>query len=432
MSPFIVGIIGIIVLVLVLLSGIPVAFGMILVGFVGVSYLLTWEAGLFIIGTVLWDTFTSYTLLVIPLFVLMGQIAFHSGISGRIYNTAYKWLGHQPGGVAMATIGGCAGFAAICGSSPATAATMGTVALPEMRKYHYDLALATGTVAAGGTLGILIPPSVVLIIYGIMAEESIGKLFVAGILPGILLTLLFLIILYIKCRRNPHLGPAGPKTTFKEKLASLPGTIEMLLLFGLVIGGLLVGWFTPTEAGGAGSAGALLIALARKGLPWSAFKTAIMDTMRMACMILFIIGGAIVFGRFLTLSRIPLELANWVTSLPAPPLTILLIIFFVYFLGGCFMDALSFLIITIPIFLPVVKSLGYDPIWFGVVMVVLLETGAVTPPVGMNVYVIKGIATDVPLETIFKGILPFVLMMVVCIAILIIFPQIALFLPGLR
>jgi tripartite ATP-independent transporter DctM subunit len=405
---------------------------MILVGFVGVSYLLTWEAGLFIIGTALWDTFASYTLLVIPLFVLMGQIAFTSGVSGRIYHTAYKWLGHQPGGVAMATIGGCAGFAAICGSSPATAATMGTVALPEMRKYHYDLALATGTVAAGGTLGILIPPSVVLIIYGIMAEESIGKLFVAGILPGILLTLLFLIILYIKCRRNPHLGPAGPKATFKEKLASLPGTIEMLLLFGLVIGGLLAGWFTPTEAGGAGSAGAFLIALARKGLPWSAFKTAIMDTMRTACMILFIVGGAIVFGRFLTLSRIPLELAEWVTSLPAPPLVILLIILFVYFLGGCFMDPLSFLIITIPIFLPVVKSLGYDPIWFGVVMVVLLETGAVTPPVGMNVYVIKGIATDVPLETIFRGILPFLLMMILCIAILIIFPQIALFLPGLR
>lgn len=337
-----VGIIGIIVLMFVLLSGMPVAFGMFLVGFLGVSYLLNWDAALFIIVTVLWDTFASYTLFVIPLFVFMGQIAFNSGISGRIYHTAYKWLGQQPGGVAIATIGGCAGFAAICGSSPATAATMGTVALPEMRKYHYDLALAAGTVAAGGTLGILIPPSVVLIIYGIMAEESIGKLFVAGILPGILLSFLFIVAIYIICRRNPRLGPAGPQTTFREKVASFPGTIEMLLLFGLVIGGLLVGWFTPTEAGGVGSAGALLIGLARGGLPWQAFRRALMDTMRTACMILLVVAGAIVFGRFLTLSRIPLELAEWVTKLPAPPLAILLIVLFVYFMGGCFMDALSF------------------------------------------------------------------------------------------
>jgi len=247
-----------------------------------------------------------------------------------------------------------------------------------------------------------------------------------------LLSGLFMSALYIICRRNPRLGPRGPKTSFKEKVASLPGTIEMLLLFGLVIGGLILGWFTPTEGGGAGAAGALVIALATGGLSLKVLKQAILDTMRTACMILMIVAGAIVFGRFLTVSRIPMEMAEWVSTIPAPPVIILCIILLIYVLGGCFMDALSFTIITIPIFFPVITALGYDPIWFGVLLVVVLEMGAITPPVGINVYVIKGIARDVPLETIFKGILPFVLMMVVCIAILIVFPRIALFLPGLR
>jgi len=432
MSPVLVGGIGIVVLVLVFLTGMPVAFTMALVGFLGVCFIVSLDAGLYIISTFLWDTFASYTLLVIPLFVFMGEIAFHSGVSRRLYETAYKWLGFMPGGVAMATVGGCAGFAAICGSSSATAATMGTVALPEMKKFNYDPALATGTVAAGGTLGVLIPPSVVLIIYGIMTEQSIGKLFVAGIFPGILLATLFIIALLIICRLNPRLGPPGPRTSFREKLASLPGTIEMLLLFGLVMGGLLLGWFTPTEAGGVGAAGALLVSQLRRELNWQRLRAAIMGTMRTACMILLIVAGATVFGRFLTVSNIPLELAQWAAMLPAPPVVILTVIMLIYIVGGCFMDALSFLIITIPIFFPVIMQIGYDPIWFGVIIVVLLEMGAITPPVGINVYVIKGIAKDVPLETIFKGILPFLLMMIVCLGILILFPQIALFLPSLR
>lgn len=432
MSPILTGIIGIAVLVLVFLTGMPVAFTMALIGFLGVSYVVSLDAGLYIIGTALWSTFASYTLLVIPLFVFMGEIAFHSGVSRRLYDTAYRWLGYMPGGVAMATVGGCAGFAAICGSSSATAATMGTVSLPEMKKYNYDPALATGTVAAGGTLGVLIPPSVVLIIYGIMTEQSIGKLFVAGILPGVLLSSLFLIALLFICRWNPRLGPAGPRTSFREKLASLPGTIEMIVLFGLVMGGLILGWFTPTEAGGIGAAGALLVSQLRRELNWQRLRTAIMGTMETSCMILLLVAGATVFGRFLTVSRIPLELAQWAAMLPAPPVVILAVIMLIYILGGCFMDALSFLIITIPIFFPVIMQLGYDPIWFGVIIVVLLEMGAITPPVGINVYVIKGIAKDVPLETIFKGIVPFLIMMFVCLGILTAFPQIALFLPSLR
>lgn len=431
MSPAAVGVIGIVFLVVFMLLRMPIAFCMALVGFVGFSYLSSLSGGLYILSTALYDTFTSYTLLVVPLFVFMGEIAFHAGISRRIYHTAYTWLGSTPGGVALATIGGCAGFAAICGSSAATAATMGTVALPEMKKYKYDTALATGTVAAGGTLGILIPPSVVLIIYGIQTEQSIGKLFIAGIIPGILLAILFMIALLAICRWNTRLGPAAPKTTFKEKVTSLSGTIEMLLLFALVIGGLIIGWFTPTEAGGIGAGGALLLSQIKRELNWQTFKGALIGTTRTAAMVLLILSCAMIFSRFLTLSKVPFALAEWVGGLPASPVVILMCIMLIYFLGGCFMDALSFLIITINIFFPVIISLGYDGIWFGVIIVVLLETGAITPPVGINVYVIKGIAKEVPLETIFKGIIPFLVMMLVCIGILTAFPQIALILPNL-
>ncbi len=431
MSNVSIGIIGIVVLVLLMLLRMPIAFTMALVGFVGFAYLTSFSGSLYLLSNAFYFSFTSYTMMVIPLFILMGEVAFHSGISKRLYNTAYNWLGAIPGGVAIATIAACAGFAAICGSSPATAATMGTVALPEMKKYKYDTSFATGTVAAGGTLGILIPPSIVLIIYGIQTEQSIGKLFIAGLLPGILLAGLFIVALLIMCRLRPFLGPAAGKTTMGQKLRSLSGTVEMLILFALVIGGLMIGWFTPTEAGGVGAAGAFIIALARRQLSWDGFKESLLGTMRTGAMVLLIIACAMIFSRFLTMSRIPMALADWVSGLEASPVVILLCIMLIYFLGGCFMDALSFLIVTINIFFPVVIALGYDGIWFGVIIVILMETGAITPPVGLNVYVIKGIAPEVPLETIFRGIIPFLIMMFVCIAILMIFPNIALVLPGL-
>jgi C4-dicarboxylate transporter DctM subunit len=431
MSPEIIGGIGILIMVVLMFLGMPIAFTMALIGFVGFTYMTSLNGSLFLLGNAFYFQFTSYTMLVVPLFVFMGEIAFHSGISKRIYHTAHAWLGFIPGGLAVATIGACAGFAAICGSSTATAATMGTVALPEMRKYKYDQSFATGTVAAGGTLGILIPPSIVLIVYGIQTELSIGKLFIAGILPGILLSALFTLCILLMCFLKPSLGSPAPKTTLKEKIKSLSGTIEMAILFLLVVGGLLLGWFTPTEAAGIGAAGAIVIGLVRRSLDWEKFKKALLGTTRTAAMVLLIIACAMIFSRFLTVSGLPQRLAEWVGNLNSAPYVVLVCVMIIYVVGGCFMDALSFLIITINIFFPMIVAAGFDPIWFGVIIVILLETGAITPPVGINVYVIKGIAPDVPLHTIFKGIFPFLAVMFVGLIILTLFPNIALILPNL-
>ena len=432
MTATLVGVIGIIALIVLILLGIPIAFSLLAVGVTGFACLTSPTAALSLLAKDTFLTISSYSFAVLPLFFLMGQIAFQIGLSRRLYKTAYTWVGHLPGGLAMATIGGCAAFSAISGSSSATAATMGSVALPEMRKYDYDLALATGTIAAGGTLGILIPPSVVLIIYGIQTEQSIGALFVAGILPGILLSVLFILTILILTMLNPDLGPKGEKNSFREKIASLPGTLEAVILFALVMYGLVAGWFTPTEAGGVGALGALVLGLARRKMTFRLFVTAALDTARIVSVLFLIITGAMLFGRFLSVSRIPTELAEWVIALPVHRVVILALILAIYALGGCIMDALSFMLVTISVFFPMVQKLGYDPIWFGVIMVVLLEMGAITPPVGINAYVIKGVAPEVNLEVVFKGIVPFFLAMAACVIILIIFPQIALFLPGLQ
>jgi C4-dicarboxylate transporter DctM subunit len=431
MSPEWIGGIGIIVMTVLMFLRMPIAFTMALVGFLGFTYLTSLNGSLFLLSNGFYFQFTSYTMLVIPLFVLMGEIAFHAGISKKLYDTAYAWLGFIPGGLAVATISACAGFAAICGSSAATAATMGTVALPEMKKFNYDQSFATGAVAAGGTLGILIPPSIVLIVYGIQVELSIGQLFIAGILPGLVLSALFIGCILAMCYTRPALGPAAPKTTFKQKIKSLSGTMETLMLFLLVIGGLIVGWFTPTEAAGIGAAGAILIGAITGNLNWEKFKKALLGTTRTSAMVLLIIACAMIFSRFLTVSRLPQALAEWVGELHASPYVVLICVMIIYIIGGCFMDALSFMIITINIFYPMIVAAGFDPIWFGVIIVILLETGAITPPVGINVYVIKGIDPDIELYTIFKGISPFLMMMFIFLAILTIFPDIALVLPKL-
>jgi C4-dicarboxylate transporter DctM subunit len=431
MDPTTVGLIGLVLLIIALFSRMPVGFVMALVGFLGFSYVVSLEAGLRLFAKDIFVTFGSYSLTVVPLFILMGQIAFHAGISRRLYDSAYTFLGHFPGGLAMATIGACAGFAAICGSTNAAAATMATVALPEMKRYNYGMELATGSVAAGGSLGILIPPSVIFIIYGIMTEQSIGKLFAAGILPGVLLSVLFILTIYIRVRMKPLLGPPGPKTSLREKLQSLSGVIEMLLIFGLVMGGLFRGFFTPTEAGAAGVFITLMLAVGRGHISWERFLVAIWESVRISCMVLVIVAGATVFGHFLAVTRIPYILADWVSGLPLPPWAIIGVIVSIYLIGGCFMDSLAMILLTIPIFYPVAVNLGYDPIWFGVIIVLITEMGVITPPVGVNVYVVSGVAKDVPLEIIFKGILPLLGALIVCNIILIIFPQIALFLPSL-
>jgi C4-dicarboxylate transporter DctM subunit len=429
-SPITIGLIGIVVLVLIFLLGMPVGFAMAFVGLAGFCYLVSPEAGLSILARDVFSNFSSYSLTVIPMFVLMGSIAFASGMSRRLYDAGYTLFGQLRGGLAMATIAACAGFAAMCGSTNATAAAMGRVSLPEMKRYNYDDSLATGCVAAAGSLGILIPPSTIFIIYGILTEQSIGKLFIAGVIPGVILAVLFMAVVSLLCLRNPNLAPAGAPTSWREKLAGLTGILEMLILFGLVIGGLFLGWFSPTQAGAAGAAGALLIGLARRQLNWQGFLFAIKDALRITCMVMVIVTGAIIFGHFIAVAKIPLVLSEWVGGLPLPPAAIMGIIVLMYLAGGCFMDALALITLTVPIIYPVILILGFDPIWFGVIIVLVTEMGVITPPVGVNVYVIKGIAEDVPLETIFRGIFPFLAALIVAVAILIAFPQIATFLPS--
>jgi tripartite ATP-independent transporter DctM subunit len=435
MSPTIVGITGIAIMVLVFFSRMPVAYVMTLVGFLGFSFMISMKGGLNLLSRNIYEVFSSYGLTTIPLFILMGQLAFNSGISRRLYDTAYKFLGSTRGGLAMATVSACTAFGAVCGSSPATAATMATVGLPEMKRYKYADELSTGSVASGGGLGMIMPPSVVLIVYGVLTEESIGKLFVAGIIPAILVTILFIICIYIRCRYAPEQGPPGETFSWKAKLQSLTGLIDTLSVFVLVMGGLFFGFFTPTEAAAIGAFGVLVVSLIRRQLTWQGFVKSLYETLRTSCMVLLLIAGAVVFGKFLAITRIPFNIASWIGGFDLPPYVIMGMIVLVYFLGGCFMDALALVMLTVPIFLPVVASLGYDPIWFGVIIVMVTEMGVITPPVGINVYVVYGVAEGiiggVPLESIFKGILPFLLAVIVGLIILILFPQIILLLPNL-
>ena len=426
-----IGILGIIILLIFLFSNMPVGFVMGLVGLGGFIYVKGLGPGLNLLASDIFEIFSSYGLTVIPLFVFMGQLSFQSGISRRLFEAAYVLLGNRRGGLAMATIGTCAGFSAISGSTNATAATMATVTLPEMKKYGYDMGLATGTVAAGGSLGILIPPSTVFIVYGILTEQSIGKLFMAGILPGILLTFLFMTAIYIVVTVNPSLAPAGPKTGFKEKLSSFMGVLETVFLFIVVMGGIFFGIFTPTEAAAIGAFATLFMAIVRKQISWRGFIEALSATTQTSCMVMVIVAGATIFGHFMAVTRVPFELSAWAGSLSLPPSIIMILIILIYLLGGCFMDAFALIMLTVPIFAPLAETLGFDLIWFGVVIVLIGEMGVITPPVGINVYVVHGVARDVPLETIFKGVMPLFTALIICNILILLFPEIALFLPNL-
>ena len=429
MSPTTTAIMGMIFLFLLMALRMPVSFAMILAGFMGNAYMISSDAAIYMLATNVWGQLSSYGLSVIPLFIFMGQLAYHSGITERLYNAAYKWVGRLPGGLASTTILSSAGFAAICGSNSATSATMGTIALPEMERYGYDPALSTGSVAIGGTLGVVIPPSVVLIIIAVQTEQSIAQLFMACIVPGFFLTALFLATVFFLCIRNPGLGPKGPIADMREKLISLTGVAEAMILFLLVIGGLYAGWFTPTEAGAAGSFGALLIGLVRRKLSKQEFVKAVAETIRISAMVVLLITGAVIFGKFLTVTRLPFELADWASSLNVPREAILLVVLLIYLVGGCLVDALGFLVVTIPIFFPLAQALGFDPVWFTVVITLVTTMGAVTPPVGVNVYIVSGLAPDVPIGTIFRGVSIFLVAYVICLVLLMIFPGIALMLP---
>ena len=431
MTPLAIGYLGIVVLIVILFCGVHIGIAMGVVGFLGMVCVNNWMAGMMVLKTVPFTTFSNYGLSVVPLFILMGIICFHAGLSKDLYESVHKWLGHLRGGLAMATVGACASFAAVSGSSLATAATMGTVALPEMKRYKYDPALATGCIAAGGSIGILIPPSVPLIIYGILANQSVGKLFMAGIIPGILEAVFYIITISILCRFKPEIGPPGPKTSFIEKVVSLKATWGVLVLFVLVIGGIYMGIFSPTEAAGVGACGACLFALLRGRLNWSTFKSSLLGSVKTVSMIFTILLGAMILGYFLAATRLPFELATVIGGLPVNRYVILILILIIFILLGCVMDSLAIIILTVPIFYPLTEALGFDAIWFGILVVRAAEIGLITPPVGMNVFIIKGIAKDVPMFTIFRGIVPFIFADLCHVTLLILVPQLSLFLPNL-
>jgi len=429
MSPFIIGIIGIVVLLILFAARMSVAYALAVVGLAGFTYLVSVKGSFNLIVTDIFSNFNSYDLSVIPLFVLMGFIAFYSGISERLYNTANKLVGHVRGGLAMATILACAAFGAVCGSASATAATMSTISIPEMKKRHYDAVLAGGTVAAGNILGPLIPPSMIFIIYGVLTGVSIGKLFVAGILPGIVLTILYCITIYILTSVNPALAPREARMELKEAILSIPGgTGEAIIIFALVIGGLMVGFFTPTEAGAAGAFAVLLVGLVGRRLKWNGIYTALADTTKTSAFIMLIVTAALVFGHFLVVSTVPQTLNNLIGKLPVPPFAIMIAMFIIYGILGMFIDGLAMIVLTIPIFYPLVIQLGYDPIWFGVIIVTVGGLGGITPPLGVAAYVVSGVS-NIPLTTVFRGVWPFVGTVYAFLIILLVFPEIATFLP---
>ena len=415
-----------------MLLGMRIAFAAALVGFVGIVVLKGWAVAGGSLGFLPYRIVAHYPMSVIPLFIVMGYFAYFAGLSRDLFETARQWVGHLPGGLAIASIFGCAGFAACSGSSTAAAAVMGKVTIPEMRRYGYDPKLATGLVAASGTLAALIPPSTIIVIYGIITEQSIGTLLVAGFIPGIISALIYALMLYFRVRFSPRLARALPPASWKERFVSLRGTWGMLTLLGLVLGGLYIGVFTPTEAGGVGAFGAFLMALLLRRLNWSYLKESLLETGKTTAMIFTILVGVLIFLRLLALSGITKLFTVFMLSLPWPPLALLVGILFVFLILGTFMSAIGMMMITLPLVLPVVISLGYDPIWFGIIVVKMVEIAMITPPVGINVYVTQSVAPDVPLQDVFKGILPFLVMDILTVALLIAFPQIVLWLPSTR
>lgn len=377
------------------------------------------------------STIANYSYSVIPLFVLMGQFAFYAGISQDLYAFCHKWIGRVPGSLSSATIVACAFFAAICGSSTATTATLGVVCLPEMRKYGYKDTLACGSIAAGGTLGILIPPSTGFILYAIAAEESIGTMFAAGIIPGILLAAVYVMTIMIQVKMNPDLAPKGEKVTLQEKMQSLKGVIPILILFVIVLGGIFSGIFSANEGAAVGAFIALLFLIGKRKASWENIRKSLADTLRTSCMIFMIMVGAYIFGYFLTISRIPTTLANGIAASNLPNLVVILLILAIYAVLGCFIDSLPLIVLLTPIFLPIVQQMGMNTVWFGVLMVMIMQLGLITPPVGMCVYVMGGIAKDVPIMKIFKGVVPFVIALIVTVLLVALIKPLSLGLPTL-
>ncbi len=429
MTPTVIGILAIAGLFLLIFLRVPIGIALTIAGTSGYYALSGLDTTLALLGSVPFEIAYNYDLSIIALFVLMGNYAMVSGMSRDLYALARGLVGHWPGGLASATVVGCAGFAAVSGSSLASAVTMGRVALPEMKRYHYSPRLATGCVAAGGTLGILIPPSTGFIIYALLTEESIGQLFLSGVLPGILLTLLFMATIALMTRANPEIGPAASRQSVGERLRSIGRSIWLLGIVFMVLGGIYTGVFTPVEAAAIGAFLTFILALIRGNLSVKTMKFCAIETINTFAMVYLIVIGAFLFSPFLAITEIPKNLAGFVENLHLAPTAVLLLIVLGYIVLGTFLEGIAIMVLSIPIVYPMILNLGYDPIWFGTLLVVVLEMSLISPPLGLNVFVVKGIAPDVPMSEIFKGIIPFWAAMLVCAALLIIFPQIALFLP---
>jgi tripartite ATP-independent transporter DctM subunit len=428
MNEALIGCIGLCILLALFLTGIELAFAMTFIGFVGFAVLKSLPAAIDLLAKDYFDAFASYAFVVIPLFVLMGQVAFNSGMAEEMYGTARKFVGHVPGGLALATVVGATIFKAISGSTLATAATFSSVAVPEMDKYGYSRKLSTGVVASVGTLGILLPPSGTMIIMAMITDQSIGKLFLAGIIPGLLVALMFLATIVGWCGLNPSLAPRTEMIGWKERIKSIPQIFWPLLIFAITIGGLLAGFFTPTEAGSVGAITVLVLTALKKDLDRKGFLKSLRESLRMGCMVLMLIGGSEVLGHFVVISKIPGILATWTISLPLSPNVIMGVIILLYLLGGSFIDDIAFMILATPIFFPVAVKLGFDPIWFSIVIGVTLMIGVIIPPVAVAAFVVKSI-TQESIGVVYKGVLPFLISLFFCLALLFLFPSLATFLP---
>ena len=423
--------VGFLLVFVLLLFGAPVAFGMIIVGVLGFAWVVGWFPGLAMLGQIAYETSLSASLSVLPLFILMGNFVSRAGLSRELYDCANAFIGHRRGGLAMATVLACGGFAAVSGSSMATSATMAQVSVPEMRKHGYADSLAAGSIAAGGTLGILIPPSVILVLYGIITATDIGSLFIAGIVPGVIGLLLYLAAVRTITWINPEMGPPGPRADWPQRLRALSRIWGILVLFLVIMGGMYLGVFTPTEAAGVGAGGAFLFVLARRAMTWRVLLETLIQTARTTSMMFILLIGAIVFSNFINVAGLPRELSNWVLSFEASPMLVMLCILGIYLVLGCLLESLSMMLLTVPIFFPIVQSLGFDPIWFGIIVVVVIEISLITPPIGLNVFVMKVALPDVPTTTIFRGVGTFIVADILRLALLLLFPALVLFAPNL-
>ena len=429
MNEVILGIVALMILLMLFLTGIELGFAMAIIGFIGFGILKGFSSAFNLVAVDTYDVLTSYSLTVIPLFVLMGQIAFNAGIAKRLYAAAYKFIGHIPGGLAMATVAGATAFKAICGSSPATAATFASVAVPEMDRYGYAKKLSTGIVASVGTLGILLPPSVTLIVFGIITEQSIAKLFMAGMLPGLLTAFFFMVVIYGWCKINPSIGPKGERSSWKERLLSLPEVGLIAVIFVLLVVGLMEGFFTPTEAGSVGTMAVLLLSVAKRDIDFRGYIKSLLESLRTACMVLMLITGSTILGHFLAVTKIPIITADWVADLPLNRYVVMILVSLIYQLGGSFIDDLAFMILATPIFFPVAIKLGFDPLWFSMLIGLTVMIGCVIPPVASNVFVVKNI-TKVPLGVIYSGVYPFLISLITVTILLFLFPGMATLVPN--